>query len=131
MTKLFGVSFESCVRRITELPEILAFAYWYAITGRKQAKYEVSFKKGYSSGAGLRFVSPPFDIVNECIEHILRTSLPWKGYLRFQVAELQIQIPTTGEVVRKNRKVWIRLLGWRCLNSPILTPIYTNQLVVF
>lgn len=131
MARLFGVSFESCVRRITELQDYAAFAYWYDLSKNGQVDYEVRFKKGYSSYPGLRFIEPPFNIVNKCIEKMSRTSRAWRGYLRFQSGELQVEIPSMVEFVNKEQRAWVCIFGWRGLNRPILSQIQTNQLVNF
>lgn len=128
---LFGVSFEACARRITELPNTVAFAYSYEVYTKNSGECEIRLNKGYSTGDKLRFTNPPFDIVRQCLQHNLHTSRMWVGRIRFQRDKEQIQIPSVGETIRKNGQTWVRLLGWRHLDSPVVGTMQANQLVAF
>jgi len=131
IARLFAVSFESCLRRITELPEFVAFTYLYSMNVDKSGTYEISFREGYSSKPQLTFATPPLGIILNCIQHILRAHTAWEGHLRLRRGDQEFQIPSVGGVVIKNKQPSVRLIGWRNLNNPICYSINRNQLVSF
>lgn len=128
---LFGVSFIACARRITELPDVVAFMYSYEICNSFLREYDVRPKRRYSTGNKLRFLTPPFDVIRKCLQHSVQTNTTWSGEIRFLKDEEQIQIPSVGKVVTKGRQTWLTLLGWRHLDSPVQSKMQANQLVAF
>lgn len=131
IAKMFGVSFTACVRRITEVPSMLAFLYCYQIFDSNRSQYNIRPKQRYSTRNELRFLTPPVDVVRNCLEHTLRTNEVWTGNVRFQREGDQVQIPATGRVSSKSRQTYVTLLGWRHLDSPVQSPMQANQLVAF
>jgi len=128
---LFGVSFTACARRITEHPDVLGFVYLYEIYENRMREYDFRAKKGYSTGNKLRFLTPPFDIVRKCLQHCLHINATWSGEIRFQKDEDQIQIPSVGKVKTNGHQTCVTLLGWRYLDSPVVSTMQANQLVAF
>ena len=128
---MFGVSFTACVRRITEVPSLLAFMYSYEIFEDTQSQYNIRPKQRYSTRNELRFLTPPLDVVKNCLEHTLRTNKMWTGKVRFQTEADQVQIPVVGRVSSKSRQTYVTLLGWRHLDSPVQSPMQANQIVAF
>ena len=131
IARLFGVSFIACARRITELPDVLGFVYFYEIYESRMREYDFRAKKGYSTGNKLRFLTPPFDVVRKCLQHCLHTNATWSGEIRFQKDEDQIRIPSVGKVKTNGHQTCVTLLGWRYLDSPVMAPMQANQLVAF
>jgi len=128
---MFGVSFTACVRRITEVPSMLAFMYSYDVFENTQSQYNIRPKQRYSTRYELRFLTPPLDVVKNCLEHTLRTNKLWTGKVRFQMEADQVQIPSVGRVSSRNCQTYVTLLGWRHLDSPVQSKMQANQLVAF
>jgi Zn-dependent peptidase ImmA (M78 family) len=131
VARMFDVSFTACVRRITEVPSMLAFMYSYEIFENTKSQYNIRPKQQYSTQNELRFLTPPIGVVQNCLEHNLRTNEVWNGNVRFQMGNVQVQIPSVGRVSSLSRQTYVTLLGWRHLDSPIQSKMQANQLVAF
>jgi len=130
LAQLFGVSFESCIWRITELGGVIACAYWYEVNKADSARCEIRYKKGYSTRPGLRFIDPPVDAVRSCVDHIVRFGGRWRSFLRFRIGDREILLPVEAELTKKSQRIAVRILGWRHLDRPLSSVLERNQLVI-
>lgn len=114
IAKLFSVSLEACLRRITELATFVAFNYLYDLK-LCNSQYDVHFNKGFSTGQRLIFVNSPTEIVRNCIQVILETDRAWEGKVHLRGEGREFHIPSIGHMITKNQQLSIRLFGWRQL----------------
>ncbi len=116
ISKYFGVSFEACIRRITETPGIIGFSYLYELKKNLFNEYEINIKTSYPKYM-LRLTTPPFDIVNKCLTQYFQKGKNLEGHIGFRNGNQLIQIPSIGKVVRTTVGTLVSLFGWKFLNT--------------
>ncbi len=130
LASLFGVSYECCIRRVTEARDTVACAYWYWLERLGPHGYEIHYRKGYHSRPGLQFIERPIDAASKCVEHVMRHGGRWRAFLHLRNEDSEFQVPIEAEVARERNHTCVRILGWRHLSTPMVSPIQASQLVI-
>ena len=111
MVKSFGVSWISCLRRITELPHFMGFSYLYELSRESKDGLGVHLQTRYSNTRNLRFIENPAVVLHNCYSYSFAKGRDWEGKVRM-IADHQVIVPAFCNFYRQRDKFLARLSGW-------------------